>query len=482
MITLTTESNNDDFMVGNINVSPQHNTLTHDDHTCRLQPKAMAVLHYLAKNKDRVINNDELLDQVWQGRVVTYSSIQKCVNAIRSAFSELDSNFDYVVYFSKRGYQLITPTKEYVSSVAAAKTAWLTPFVSMALLFLTVIFSTYLFYPFNDEVNPLVDKKQLTVFTQVKPYVSNTGREQIIEPHYSSERVAFIRNEVTPEIGSIKSYLFIQDTKGQQWQVSVARGNFVNLAWSPSGRNLVVIDAHNDKGSLPIKNEKNDSANYHTLHIFTFDFKAEKIIEKNILSHWHGDINSISWWDEATLEFTATQGEQVVSARYRYGIAEQNLSTLKTTNKGKLLSSQILNKKTAILSLIGTGEEVQFIDKNQQVINSWPIPLEVISMNWLADEKGVILLSADNKLSILYVDGHISSVDYSPIVNGKIMQVRSNNNGNSIVLTVDSSTAENDALLDRLQNVNSSENNSGIFQQRLLTKGGGFIYSSPKGD
>ena len=57
--------NSDNFMVGDISISPQHNTITKDGHVCRLQPKAMAVLHYLAKYSDRVINNDELLDQVW---------------------------------------------------------------------------------------------------------------------------------------------------------------------------------------------------------------------------------------------------------------------------------------------------------------------------------------------------------------------------------------------------------------------------------
>jgi DNA-binding winged helix-turn-helix (wHTH) protein len=40
-----------------------------------LQPKALELLLYLVRNRDRVVAKDELLDEVWPDAVVTESSL-----------------------------------------------------------------------------------------------------------------------------------------------------------------------------------------------------------------------------------------------------------------------------------------------------------------------------------------------------------------------------------------------------------------------
>src|SRR5690625_6320246 len=70
----------------------------------------MDVLCYLAQYHERVISNDELIAQVWSGRIVTHGSVQKSINLLRKAWSELVGEQEFVTHYSKKGYQLqVTP-------------------------------------------------------------------------------------------------------------------------------------------------------------------------------------------------------------------------------------------------------------------------------------------------------------------------------------------------------------------------------------
>jgi hypothetical protein len=239
----------------------------------------------------------------------------------------------------------------------------------------------------------------------------------------------------------------------------------------------VAIDAHNDEGLNSDADRQQNSADYYTFHIYTLDFKGEKVIEKNLLSHWQGNVSSVSWWSEGILEFTAYQGDQNERARYRYNIAEQNLSRLTPLkDRGGLIASHIFNKQTAILSSLNTNQQIQFLNENQLRIGEWPIPFNVTSMNWISDGQGVLLLSDDNQLSILYTDGRLDTVHYSPTVNGQIKHARSKNKGKNIVLTVDALLKSSQSSTSDLEsNVNSDLT---VSPERFMQKGGGFIYST----
>jgi len=470
----------EDFRVGSISISPQHNTITKGDHVCRLQPKAMAVLHYLAKHSDRVINNDELLDQVWQGRVVTHSSIQKCINALRTAFTELDDSFEYIVYFSKRGYQLISPDN-HTGLASTRNWFWKKSLLSVVILsfFISGAYFYYLYLPIIEQDEPVANVSTVNQFTQVKPYVSSTGRERIIEPHSSSERVAFIREELPEGLSDSKrskeSGLFIQATNGREWQVSIASGKFVDLAWSPSGRNLVAVERHTEREFVQYSKER---INYYTFHIYTLDYKSEKVIEKNILSYWLGTVSSASWLNEGELEFVASQGDSFERVRYRYGIAYQNLSKVQSPkSEGQLLTSQYFNEKTAEHRSLSTGDEIRFLSKDQQVKGKWSIPFKVKSMSWMSNETGVLLLSGSNQLSILYTDGTLSAIDYSPKVSGRILRARSINKAKNIVLTVEAPVSLTKPLSPHLNN-EKKDVNGVLWSDRFMHKGGGFIYTT----
>jgi DNA-binding winged helix-turn-helix (wHTH) protein len=430
----------DNFVIGEIIVSPQHNSLSRGQLSCRLQPKVMAVLVYLHSNHERVVSQDELLDHVWEGRIVSPGSIQKSVNALRSAFTELDKDKEYVVYFSKRGYQLVTPENNVYISPKISKHAWYrqwhyTFWLSMVLIIGVVIFQVVELSAPKNVLEPSPERHYATQFNQVKPYVSNTGRDSLVEPFSNSERVAYIRNSEDTQKNTI-SQLIIQSASGPEWIVSSARGKFVELAWSASGRNLVAIDLYSSK-----PNESSDPLVYCTLHIYTLDFKGEKVIEKNLLSYWQGTIDSITWWDETTLEFVAAQTFEPLAARYQYRIIDQNLSKLESKQgDGLILATQVFNNKVAELIQLNSGWQINLFDAQQKLVAKHLLPLQVNSMSWLNNGSAVLLLTEDNQLSILTEEGNLHTIDYSPRINGNITRARFSDADQSLILTVVNST------------------------------------------
>ena len=53
-----------------------------------LEPKVFDLLAFLIRNRERVVTRDELIAQVWNGRIISESALATCINASRSAIND----------------------------------------------------------------------------------------------------------------------------------------------------------------------------------------------------------------------------------------------------------------------------------------------------------------------------------------------------------------------------------------------------------
>ena len=70
-----------------------------------LQPRVFDLLVYLARNRERVVPKDELLDSVWPGVVVTDGSLQRAVSVARSVLAKAGAP-DAIRTLARQGYRL----------------------------------------------------------------------------------------------------------------------------------------------------------------------------------------------------------------------------------------------------------------------------------------------------------------------------------------------------------------------------------------
>lgn len=106
----------DTLKVGEWIIEPASGLIFKDNKEHRLEPKAMAVLVYLAENAGEIVTRSELEESVWQGSIVTYEALTVTINKIRAALEDDSRKPRYIETLAKRGYRLI-------ASVNTAKTS-----------------------------------------------------------------------------------------------------------------------------------------------------------------------------------------------------------------------------------------------------------------------------------------------------------------------------------------------------------------------
>src|SRR5262245_48100223 len=93
--------------IGDWTVRPTLNQLERDGAAVKLEPRTMDLLVYLADAGDRVVTADELLRNVWQGRVFDDGVIYKRINQLRKALGDDPQHPTFIATIPKRGYRLI---------------------------------------------------------------------------------------------------------------------------------------------------------------------------------------------------------------------------------------------------------------------------------------------------------------------------------------------------------------------------------------
>ena len=93
--------------IGDWNVSPALNQLERNGETLKLEPRAMELLVYLASTRGRVVPADELLREVWKGRVFDDGVVYKNINHLRKALNDDSQHPRFIQTIPKRGYRLV---------------------------------------------------------------------------------------------------------------------------------------------------------------------------------------------------------------------------------------------------------------------------------------------------------------------------------------------------------------------------------------
>jgi pimeloyl-ACP methyl ester carboxylesterase/DNA-binding winged helix-turn-helix (wHTH) protein len=92
------------------------------DKPVSIEPLVFDLLVYLVENRDRVVTREELLDKLWQGKVVTDSALGARLKDARKAVQDSGAKQEVIKTFHGRGYQFIAEAKEATANLSAAET------------------------------------------------------------------------------------------------------------------------------------------------------------------------------------------------------------------------------------------------------------------------------------------------------------------------------------------------------------------------
>ncbi len=93
--------------VGDWTVTPAQDLLQRAGKSIRIKPRTMDVLVYFASHAGEVISAEELIDSVWQGRVVGDGTVYQNITQLRHALGDSTEEARFIETIPKRGYRLV---------------------------------------------------------------------------------------------------------------------------------------------------------------------------------------------------------------------------------------------------------------------------------------------------------------------------------------------------------------------------------------
>jgi len=92
---------------GDFYLDPANYVLNKGDATVSLEPQVFNLLLYLAENRDRVLSKDDLIEHVWEGRIVSDAAITSAINLARRAVGDNGKTQAVIKTFPKRGFRFV---------------------------------------------------------------------------------------------------------------------------------------------------------------------------------------------------------------------------------------------------------------------------------------------------------------------------------------------------------------------------------------
>jgi adenylate cyclase len=86
-----------------------------------LEPQVFSVLLYLIQHRNRIISRQELMDELWAGKVVSESTLSSTIKVIRQAVGDNGLSQNCIATFNRRGYRFISSIAELFDDNTQAK-------------------------------------------------------------------------------------------------------------------------------------------------------------------------------------------------------------------------------------------------------------------------------------------------------------------------------------------------------------------------
>ncbi|MCJ8271502.1 MAG: winged helix-turn-helix domain-containing protein [Psychrosphaera sp.] len=218
------------YWVGDHFVDLSRNQVIRAEQTLTLQPKALAVLTFLAQHQGEVVSHDTLMENIWTDSVVSPNSLQRIIAQLRKALGDDSKTQAIIQTHAKKGYSLECPVrwepasfKPLVQVKSRAKLS-----LVMVLLVLTL---TAVLWP---AITNNYDSDDL-VFNKLTPVTASDEKE--LTPSYSPDGKYIVFHRYN---GLCINNLWAKDLATQQeTQLTKSDGSYHSHSFSADGKQLL---------------------------------------------------------------------------------------------------------------------------------------------------------------------------------------------------------------------------------------------------
>jgi TolB-like protein/tetratricopeptide (TPR) repeat protein len=87
-----------------------------------IEPQVLDLLHYLIRNRERVVSKDDLIANVWNGRIVSESTLTSRITSARQAIGDSGSDQRLIRTIARKGIRFVGEVQENLGSTDASTT------------------------------------------------------------------------------------------------------------------------------------------------------------------------------------------------------------------------------------------------------------------------------------------------------------------------------------------------------------------------
>lgn len=394
------------FLIGQLTFDTTSRELGSATESLYLEPQAYQLLSLFIAAEQGQLSRDQMIEQLWAGRVVSESAINKSVSLLRKAFAQLDAATTYIETLPKVGYRLcqtVTPEvtemsekaetvqqavnspAEPATTVETATTAHPAVVKSSGLktkLILGVLWTAPLLFFvlwFFITLAPEQEKLPTPYLNEPVPVSHAQGVEYDLSLSKDGSTLLYFTAETE------KTQLILQKNHGKQQLLSEDK-NLLTAALSPDA--LQVVWVKQDPQSCVVE-----------------WFLIEAPDKKKTVAQCSTDsVVKIAWQNDSKgfyLRDRADKTQPYALSRYRLDTAakEQITNPLSAESpSGELAFAESDDgKKLAVLRYLENQQTQLFIldSGSFAVLQQKTLPLRASTIDWLADQ---LLLSKDAEL------------------------------------------------------------------------------------
>jgi DNA-binding winged helix-turn-helix (wHTH) protein len=100
------------YVFDNYALDPQRRELRSGAATVAMEPQAFDLLLHLVRHRERVVSRDELIEQIWGGRIVSESALSTRINAVRSAIGDTGAEQRLIKTLPRKGVRFVGEVRE----------------------------------------------------------------------------------------------------------------------------------------------------------------------------------------------------------------------------------------------------------------------------------------------------------------------------------------------------------------------------------
>lgn len=100
------------YVFESYSLDPERRELRRGEDVVSLEPRVFDLLKFLVTNRDRVVTKDDLISNVWDGRIVSDSALTSRINAARQAVADNGDQQRLIRTVARKGYRFVGQVQE----------------------------------------------------------------------------------------------------------------------------------------------------------------------------------------------------------------------------------------------------------------------------------------------------------------------------------------------------------------------------------